>query len=192
MFTIQPGTAAYNSAPAMEGLTDPWLNWCYEQQQQYPDCQAMDENGNLASLGKGKGPGPYGGKHGYKGFEGDQKGQSGNYEGQGKGKPGTEHYAGCHNCGSKEHMIRERPHPRPPNGSSKGSPQSFLKGGGKSWFNNAQTTYPNQQQQYGYGKENPQQYNFYFRQSPYAKGGKQSQYMRPTLGKHTESSFVSK
>ena len=81
MFTIQPGSAPYNNAQPLEGLIDPWLNWCYDQQQQYPDYQAMDENGNLASLGKGKGPGPYGGKNGYEGFKGDQKGQSGNYKG---------------------------------------------------------------------------------------------------------------
>ena len=72
------------------------------------DPQAMDENGNLASLGEGKGPGPDGGKTGLTGFKGDQKGQSANYKGLGKVKPGTENYAGCHNCGSKEHIIKDK------------------------------------------------------------------------------------
>ena len=49
----------------------------------------------------------------------------------------------------------------------------------------AQTTYPNQQQQqYGYGKGNPQQYN------SYAKGGKQGQYMQQNWGNtHNQASY---
>ena len=98
MNSVQPGNAGYNGAPPMQGPTDPWLNtfewnnWNPSNEQQYPDSLAMDSNGNLASLGKGKAPGPFVGKAGFKGFKEYRKGQSANYKGLGKGKPGADNY----------------------------------------------------------------------------------------------------
>jgi hypothetical protein len=128
----------------------------------YDDAQVMDSEGNIGALGKGKG---FGGKgFGGKGLgKNGGKPSSGNYKGQGKGKPGMGNYDGCHNCGSKQHMIRDCPHPRRPKGDGKGQYPNNGKGPSQNPGYSSQGFNQNANQFMGKGTPN-QNYQQPFRQ----------------------------
>ena len=76
-------------------------SWCF----QHDYSQAIISEGNSGALEKGGGRNC--GKGGGKPNSGNDKN---------KCKPGMGNYMRCHNCGSKQHMIRDCPHPKPPRG----------------------------------------------------------------------------